>query len=170
MKITKTQLKQIIKEELSTIPVDNLVGGIAGLVQGMDPDNVSELFLQVYRQLPDVDIEMHDVEEEPEPEMRRQAGFGSRERVPVDLPPQGKIRSPGLEEMIREEITAILEAGQYMGMGVAYKRDDDRVSKKISHLESEEDIPHDQAVAMAINMDKEGRLTQSGEYKKKGKK
>jgi hypothetical protein len=45
------------------------------------------------------------------------------------------------------------------------------VSKKISHLQSKEGVPHKQAVAMAINMDKEGRLTKGGKYKKKrGKK
>lgn len=46
----------------------------------------------------------------------------------------------------------------------------DRVSKKISHLKSKEGMPQDQAVATALNMEKEGRLTKSGKYKKKGKK
>jgi hypothetical protein len=31
-------------------------------------------------------------------------------------------------------------------------------------------MPQDQAVAAAINMDKEGRLTKDGKYKKRGKK
>ena len=48
-----------------------------------------------------------------------------------------------------------------------YEKKDDRVSKKIAHLKSTEDIPQKQAVAMAINMDKEGRLTKDGKYKKK---
>ena len=45
-----------------------------------------------------------------------------------------------------------------------------RVGKKISHL-MDEGKPQDQAVAMAINMEKKHRLTESGGYKrvKKGK-
>ena len=43
----------------------------------------------------------------------------------------------------------------------------DKVSKKISHLKSKENKPHKQAVAMALNMEKEGRLTKDGKYKKK---
>lgn len=46
----------------------------------------------------------------------------------------------------------------------------DRVSKKISHLKSKEKMPQKQAVATALNMEKEGRLTKDGKYKKKGKK
>lgn len=40
-----------------------------------------------------------------------------------------------------------------------------RVSKKISHLR-DEGVPEDQAVAMAINMEKRHRLTDSGGYKR----
>ena len=45
-----------------------------------------------------------------------------------------------------------------------------RVGKKISHL-IHEGKPQDQAVAIAINMEKKHRLTESGGYKrvKKGK-
>ena len=48
-----------------------------------------------------------------------------------------------------------------------------RVSAKISHLhKAEPGMPHKQHVAMAINMEKQHRLTASGGYKpvkKKGK-
>ena len=47
---------------------------------------------------------------------------------------------------------------------------DDRVSKKISHLKSKEKMSQKQAVATALNMEKEGRLTKGGKYKKRGKK
>jgi len=45
-----------------------------------------------------------------------------------------------------------------------------RVGKKISHL-MDEGKPHEQAVAMVVNMEKKHRLTESGGYKrvKKGK-
>jgi hypothetical protein len=42
------------------------------------------------------------------------------------------------------------------------------VSKKISTLRHE-DVPEDQAVAMALNMKREGRLTKSGGYKRTGR-
>lgn len=45
----------------------------------------------------------------------------------------------------------------------------DRVSKKISHLRHE-GYPQKQAVAMAINMGKEGRITKSGGYRRKKRK
>ena len=48
-----------------------------------------------------------------------------------------------------------------------------RVSAKISHLhKTEPEKPHSQHIAMAINMEKEGRLGAKGGYKpvKKGKK
>lgn len=41
-----------------------------------------------------------------------------------------------------------------------------RVSKKISVLEREEKVPHQQAIAMAINMDKRHRLDSNGGYKR----
>ena len=51
---------------------------------------------------------------------------------------------------------------------VQYLNDDrgSRVSKKISKLKHE-GKPQDQAVATAINMEKEHRLTESGGYKRK---
>ena len=57
-------------------------------------------------------------------------------------------------------------------MGRKIERDSPaRVGKKIAHL-MEEGKSQDQSVAMAINMEKKGRLTESGGYKrvKKGKK
>ena len=44
------------------------------------------------------------------------------------------------------------------------------VSKKISHLVKGEGKPQKQAVAMALNMKREGRLTKEGGYKRVGKK
>lgn len=47
------------------------------------------------------------------------------------------------------------------------------VSKKISHLVKDEGVPQRQAVAMSLNMQREGRLTSSGGYrraKRKGRK
>lgn len=44
------------------------------------------------------------------------------------------------------------------------------VSKKISHLVKSEGKPQKQAVAMALNMEREGRLTKEGGYKRVGKK
>jgi hypothetical protein len=45
----------------------------------------------------------------------------------------------------------------------------DRVSKKISILRHE-DVPQKQAVAMALNMQREGRLGPEGQYKRVGRK
>ncbi len=45
----------------------------------------------------------------------------------------------------------------------------DAVGKKISILRNE-DVPRDQAVAEALNMQREGRLTKSGGYKRVGRK
>lgn len=44
-----------------------------------------------------------------------------------------------------------------------------RVSKKISHLRHE-NVPQKQAVAMSLNMEREGRITESGGYRRVGKK
>jgi hypothetical protein len=44
-----------------------------------------------------------------------------------------------------------------------------RVSKKISILRHE-DVPQKQAVAMALNMQREGRLGPEGQYKRVGRK
>lgn len=43
-------------------------------------------------------------------------------------------------------------------------------SKKISKLVRDENIPQKQAVAMALNMKREGRLTPSGGYRRTGRK
>jgi hypothetical protein len=43
------------------------------------------------------------------------------------------------------------------------------VGKKISKLRHEE-VPEDQAVAEALNMKREGRLTESGGYRRSGRK
>lgn len=40
------------------------------------------------------------------------------------------------------------------------------VSKKISHLVKEEGVPQRQAVAMSLNMQREGRLTRTGGYRR----
>jgi len=40
-----------------------------------------------------------------------------------------------------------------------------KVGKKIAHLEEVEGVPHKQAVAIALNMNKKGRLTKEGKYK-----
>jgi hypothetical protein len=45
----------------------------------------------------------------------------------------------------------------------------DRVSKKISILRHE-DVPQKQAVAMALSMNRAGRLTPEGGYKRVGRK
>ena len=47
------------------------------------------------------------------------------------------------------------------------KKKNSRVSKKISHL-VKEGTPQKQAVAMALNMEREGRITDSGGYRRKG--
>ena len=85
MKITKSQLRRIIEEEqlkelleeeISGLPLENLVGGIAGLVDGMPPEDVSDVFEKVFRQLPGVELQMHDApEEEEEATSRQMIGF-----------------------------------------------------------------------------------------------
>jgi len=51
-------------------------------------------------------------------------------------------------------------------MGRSLKNE--RVSKKISHL-VHEGMPHKQAIATALNMEREHRITKSGGYKRKRK-
>ena len=48
--------------------------------------------------------------------------------------------------------------------GLQEGKKENKVSKKISHLKNKEKKPHKQAVAMALNMEKEGRLTKDGKY------
>ena len=47
------------------------------------------------------------------------------------------------------------------------KKKKSRVSKKISHLVGE-GVPQKQAVAEALSMERAGRLTESGGYRRKG--
>lgn len=46
----------------------------------------------------------------------------------------------------------------------------DRVGKKISHLMKKEGMPQKQAVAAALNMEREGRIGPRGGYRRKAKK
>ena len=74
MKITKEQLKQIIKEEVSDA-CENLVDGIHGLVKDIDPNEVSEIFASVFEKLPGVELEYD--EDTPDEEVPgRPIGFG----------------------------------------------------------------------------------------------
>jgi uncharacterized lipoprotein YehR (DUF1307 family) len=52
---------------------------------------------------------------------------------------------------------------------MAKRKNRDRASKKISKLRGE-GVPQDQAVATALSMKRAGRLTESGGYKRVGRK
>ena len=74
-------------------------------------------------------------------------------------------------DLVIDSMQEIFHLGGFGAQSPVEEKKDNRVSKKISHLQSKEGVPHKKAVAMAINIDKEGRLTKGGKYKKKrGKK
>jgi len=107
MKITKSQLKQMISEEIESLPIDNLIGGINGLVQGMDPDLVGVVFTTVFKNL---EGEPSELEPEPdvEPEMETPIGF-DRKPEPVSDREQGRIGfEENLDKIIKEEIIKLL--------------------------------------------------------------
>ena len=51
MKITKSQLKEVIRENLESLPIENLIGGISSLVDGMDPELVGVVFTTVFKEM-----------------------------------------------------------------------------------------------------------------------
>lgn len=109
MKITKRQLKQLLKEEVSALPLENLVGGIAGLVDGMHPEDVSDVFEKVFRALPGVELQMHDAPpEEEEIESREMIGFGRGEEEESESAGRPIGFREQLEWLILEEINHTL--------------------------------------------------------------
>ena len=109
MKITKRQLKQLLKEEVSALPLENLVGGIAGLVDGMHPEDVSDVFEKVFRALPGVELQMHDAPpEEEEIESREKIGFGRGEEEEGESAGRPIGFREQLEWLILEELEHVL--------------------------------------------------------------
>tara|TARA_R110002020_G_scaffold295713_4_gene511340 strand:- start:1347 stop:2075 length:729 start_codon:yes stop_codon:yes gene_type:complete len=101
MKVTKLQVKEIIRENIESLPIDNLIAGISGLVQDMDPELVGVVFTTVFK-----DIEGAPAAGEEGDELPQSIGF-DRE------PEEGSIGEPtriGFEENIQriiiEEITS----------------------------------------------------------------
>ena len=68
MKITAAELKELLLEETAYAgECGHIVDGIHGLVKGMDPHDVSEIFQTVFAQLPGVEL-IQPGEEAPEGE------------------------------------------------------------------------------------------------------
>ena len=129
MKITKSQLRRIIEEEqlkelleeeISGLPLENLVGGIAGLVDGMPPEDVSDVFEKVFRQLPGVELQMHDApEEEEEATSRQMIGFDRGEEEEAASAGQQIGFREQLVYIIQEEIRQLMEV-EYDDEGPLY--------------------------------------------------
>ena len=104
MKITKSQLRQIIKEEIESLPIDNLIGGINGLVQGMDPELVGVVFTTVFRQLEGEESPVEQQPEEEEPQPKTPIGFDRKPESPSGQTPTRIGFEEQLRKMIKEEI------------------------------------------------------------------
>ena len=107
MQITKPQLKQLITEELENLQVEE-VGNctepqhvIFSIVKDMDPNDVAELFQDVFEQLPGVDMTRADPEAEEEP-------------IPTSYQPGGELGDRpvvGFKEQLMEMIREVLGEG-----------------------------------------------------------
>lgn len=179
MNITKQRLIEIIKEE-----VINEAGGVAGNFGGVagelgaqrtagvdSPDHdlygpqqtAEDNFVGILNDIGHM-LDMWEQKDYMSDEVRYQSYFEDLQNLLEEYDPcahrgeKCEDSHPGQshEECVEVTINNAL-----------YEKKDDRVSKKIAHLKSTEDIPQKQAVAMAINMNKEGRLTKDGKYKKK---
>jgi hypothetical protein len=74
MKVTKSQVKEIIRENIESLPIDNLIAGISGLVQDMDPELVGVVFTTVFKDIEGAPAGAEG-EEEIEAAHRSQIGF-----------------------------------------------------------------------------------------------
>jgi len=81
---------------------------------------------------------------------------------------QYKWTTAKLKQIIREEVQAVLDEKKKKKTKVS-KAGQKRVSKKIAILRKKEKMPAKQAAAVAYSMEKSGRLTKHGQYKKKKK-
>ena len=131
MKITKTQLKQIIKENLEALPIENLIGGISSLVNGMDPEDVGVVFTTVYRGMEE---EQPQPEPESDPETVTPIGF-DRQPEKVSEPSQARIGfEETLQKMIKEEFIAI----KTMAILREYVANDRKAQATLNHLSVQE--------------------------------
>ncbi len=135
MKITKQQLKQIIIEELDSLPIDNLIGGISGLVRGMDPEDVGIVFTTVYR---DMEGEQPEPEPEPqdEPETQTPIGFGREPEQLSSKNPEPIGFREELEMMIRQAIEEDKE--KYENTLKEYIAKDREAQATLNHLSVQE--------------------------------
>lgn len=107
MKITKTQLKQIIKEEIESLPIENLIGGISGLVNGMDPELVGVVFTTVFKEI-ETPGARPEVNEPEEPEAVTPIGFDREpEQVSSNEPNQIGFQEE-LRKLVKQQVTALM--------------------------------------------------------------
>ncbi|MBL97603.1 MAG: hypothetical protein CMF52_07285 [Legionellales bacterium] len=108
---------------------ESLEDQIADMIKGMPPEQVSDLFQAVFAKIPGV--EMGEPEEEP-PETLYSPG--AEGRPTISLGP--------LRELVFKKI---MEAGgtMYRGMGVAYKRDEDKKCPKCEKNKEDCECPKD---------------------------
>jgi hypothetical protein len=78
---------------------------------------------------------------------------------------QYKLTTVAVKQLIKEEVQAVLDEKKTKVSKAGQKR----VSKKIAILRRKEKMPAKQAAAAAYSMEKSGRLTKCGQYKKKKK-
>ena len=103
MKITKSQLKEIIRENLESLPMENLIGGISSLVDGMDPELVGVVFTTVFK---NIEGSTPGSEEEEAADAQPPIGFGREPEQMSDKAPDRIGFEEGLLRMIKEEISS----------------------------------------------------------------
>ena len=107
--------------EVSAAPMDQgpLEDQIAALVQGMPPEEVSDLFQAVFSKIPGVEI---GPPEEEEPDTLYTPGAEGRPAISL-----GPLREAVFQKL--------MEAGgtMYRGMGAAYNRDEDEIEEGHYH-------------------------------------
>jgi len=111
MNITPTQLKQLLLEEVGNCTEPQHV--IFSIVKDMEPNDVAELFQDVFEQLPGVDMTRADPEAEEEP-------------IPTSYQPGGELGDRpvvGFQEQLLEMIRQELSEGARKGLSPTIPED-----------------------------------------------
>ena len=102
MKITKSQLKEIIRENIDSLPIENLIGGISSLVDGMDPELVGVVFTTVFKEM---EGGSPPPETSEEPEATQQIGFDREPEEVSNRAPERIGFEESLIKVIKEEMS-----------------------------------------------------------------
>ena len=174
MKITKSRLKQIIKEELTDEDVKFIMNGLQPLFSRMeknekDVDRVKDAVHDLNKDFKWLNGDVQNLEgsvmtindklsiKQPSrfagPDVVRGASDSGEKTNPRGMPTREEIK-----RMVKEELDELKKKTKVSKVGQK------RVSKKIGYLIGKEKMDPDQAAAVAYSMEKRGELKKGGKH------